>query len=151
MATHSSVLAWRIPGMEEPGWLPSMGLQRVGHDWSNLAAAAAGRPYLPSFYNMILGKAQKCTVCICINTHLLDVLGFIYKILTSISGSYIHTWIISLFNFSSVQVCSVAQSCPTRCDPMDCSLPGSSIPGILQARVLEWGAIAFSHMDARGL
>ena len=38
----------------------------------------------------------------------------------------------------------VAQSCPTLSDPMDCSLPGSSIPGILQARVLEWGAIAFS-------
>jgi len=41
MATHSSVLAWRIPGMEEPGGLPSMGSHRVRHDWSNLAAAAA--------------------------------------------------------------------------------------------------------------
>ena len=38
----------------------------------------------------------------------------------------------------------VAQSCPTLRDPMDCSLPGSSIHGIFQARVLEWGAIAFS-------
>ena len=37
----------------------------------------------------------------------------------------------------------VAQSCPTLSDPMDCSLPGSSIHGIFQARVLEWGAIAF--------
>ena len=41
MATHSSVLAWRIPGMVEPGELPSMGLHQVGHDWSDLAAAAA--------------------------------------------------------------------------------------------------------------
>ena len=41
MATHSSVLAWRIPGMGEPGGLPSMGLHRVGHEWSDLAAAAA--------------------------------------------------------------------------------------------------------------
>ena len=41
MATHSSVLAWRIPGTGEPGGLPSMGLHRVGHDWSDLAAAAA--------------------------------------------------------------------------------------------------------------
>ena len=41
MATHSSFLAWRIPGMGEPGGLPSMGLHRVGHYWSNLAAAAA--------------------------------------------------------------------------------------------------------------
>ena len=38
----------------------------------------------------------------------------------------------------------VAQSCPTLSDPMDRSLPGSSIHGTLQARVLEWGAIAFS-------
>ena len=42
MATHSSVLAWRIPGTAEPGGLPSMGLHRVGHDWSDLAAAAGG-------------------------------------------------------------------------------------------------------------
>ena len=41
MATHSSVLAWRIPGMAEPGGLLSMGSHRVGHDWSDLAAAAA--------------------------------------------------------------------------------------------------------------
>ena len=41
MATHSSVLAWRIPGTGEPGGLPSLGSHRVGHDWSALAAAAA--------------------------------------------------------------------------------------------------------------
>ena len=41
MATHSSILAWRIPGTEEPRGLLSMGLHRVGHDWSDLAAAAA--------------------------------------------------------------------------------------------------------------
>ena len=40
MATHSSVLAWRIPGMGEPGGLPSLGAHRVGHDFSDLAAAA---------------------------------------------------------------------------------------------------------------
>ena len=40
MATHSSVLAWRIPGTGEPGGLPSLGLHRVGHDRSNSAAAA---------------------------------------------------------------------------------------------------------------
>ena len=43
MATHSSVLAWRIPGTGEPGGLLSMGSHRVGHDWSDLAAAAAAR------------------------------------------------------------------------------------------------------------
>ena len=41
MATHSSVLAWIIPGTGEPGGLPSMGSHRVGHDWSDLAAVAA--------------------------------------------------------------------------------------------------------------
>ena len=41
MAPHSSVLAWRIQGMGEPGELPSMGSHRVGHDWNDLAAAAA--------------------------------------------------------------------------------------------------------------
>ena len=81
MATHSSVLAWRIPGTEDPGGLPSMGLHRVRHDWSYLAAAAA-----------------------------------------------------KLFQLSL-----------TLCDPMDCSLPGSSVHGILQVRILEWVAISSSR------
>ena len=45
----------------------------------------------------------------------------------------------------------VVQSCPTPSDPMDCSLPGSSVHGIFQARVLEWGAIAFSKRNAGGI
>ena len=45
----------------------------------------------------------------------------------------------------------VAQSCPTLIDPMDCSPPGSSIHGIFQARVLEWGAIAFSRATVYGV
>ena len=58
MATHSSVLAWRIPGTGEPGGLPSMGSHRVGHNWSNLAAAA-----VDSFYHkdsiIIVGDSKK--------------------------------------------------------------------------------------------
>ena len=46
MATHSSILAWGIPGTGEPDGLPSMGLHRVGHDRSDLAAAAAARGIL---------------------------------------------------------------------------------------------------------
>ena len=42
----------------------------------------------------------------------------------------------------------VTQSCPTLCDPMDCSPPGSSVHGIFQARVLEWGAISFSRRSS---
>ena len=44
----------------------------------------------------------------------------------------------------------VTQSCPTLRDPMDCSPPGSCIHGIFQARVLEWGAIAFSELSYQG-
>ena len=56
MATHSSVLAWRIPGMGEPDRMPSMGLHRVGHDWSDLAATAA---YLKSSITLLYQKTNK--------------------------------------------------------------------------------------------
>ena len=67
MATHSSVLAWRIPGTGEPGGLPSMGSHRVGHDSGDLAAAAAAyfhsilkmvRRYVISFLNLFFFKQQ---------------------------------------------------------------------------------------------
>ena len=71
MATHSSVLAWRIPGKGEPGGLPSLGLQRVGHDWSDLAAAAAShsKRYMHSHFTHLrklrlreVKLLLKCTV-----------------------------------------------------------------------------------------
>ena len=52
MGTHSSVLAWRIPGTGEPGGLPSMGSHRVGHDWSDLAAACVRGPFLLDRYGL---------------------------------------------------------------------------------------------------
>ena len=67
MATHSSVLAWRIPGTGEPGGLPSLGLHRVGHDWSDLAAAAAAATYvyLQLVYIVVQQKpAQHCKAII---------------------------------------------------------------------------------------
>ena len=54
MATHSSVLAWRIPGTGEPGRLPSVGSHRVGHDWSDLATAAAVIPW--SFFTVLVKR-----------------------------------------------------------------------------------------------
>ena len=66
------------------------------------------------------------------------------------SKTYIYMCVPNLiFSISPVCVCVcvcvlVAQSCLTLCDPMDCSLPGFSVPGILQARTLEWVAISFS-------
>ena len=69
MATHSSVLAWRIPGTGEPGVLPSMGSHRVGHDWSDLAAAAKCKHffyqflfYLPVFQKKVLMMPFKVSV-----------------------------------------------------------------------------------------
>ena len=55
--------------------------------------------------------------------------------------------IVSICSHSTTQKVKseVAQSCPTLCDPMDCSLPGSFVHGIFQARVLEWVAISFSR------
>ena len=58
MATHSSVLAWRIPGTGEPGGLPSVGSHRVRHDWSDLAAAAASCYHT---YNPLPGCTTKFT------------------------------------------------------------------------------------------
>ena len=54
MATHSSVLAWRIPGTGEPGGLPSMGSHRVGHDWSDLASCSLSSVLLCVINNVIL-------------------------------------------------------------------------------------------------
>ena len=60
MATHSSVLAWRIPGMGEPGGLPSMGSHRVGHDWSDLAAAAAAAALILHFQSKVTKSSSNC-------------------------------------------------------------------------------------------
>ena len=59
MATHSSVLAWRIPGMGEPGGLPSMGSHRVGHDGSDLAAAAAA-----GLFSTAVGRCLPAKSCL---------------------------------------------------------------------------------------
>ena len=59
MATHSSVVAWRISGTREPGGLPSLGSHRLGHDWSDLAAAAASLQTVHS-----VGVVNKATVAL---------------------------------------------------------------------------------------
>ena len=58
MATHSSVLAWRIPGTGEHGGLPSMGSHRVGHDCSDLAAAAAAAAAAQPVNNVVVSGEQ---------------------------------------------------------------------------------------------
>ena len=116
MATHSSVLAWRIPGTGEPGGLLSMGSHRVGHDWSDLAAA------IPTFLWFPFAR----------NT-------FFHPLAFSWSVSLDLKWVLC------VCVCMCTQSCLTLCSPVDYSLSGSSVHGFSQARILEWAAISFSR------
>ena len=70
MATHSSVLAWRIPGMGEPGGLPSMGSHRVGHDWGDLAAAAA------KHWEVRVCVCARARACVCVRACVLSRVWF---------------------------------------------------------------------------
>ena len=115
MAIHSRILAWRIPWTEEPGRLQSMGSQRIRHDWATKTSL--------SFHfhgsGTLLGELER--------------------------------WVRKKFIFllRCLQTAPAAakslQSCPTLCNPIDGSQPGCPIPGILQARKLEWVAISFSN------
>ena len=78
MATHSSVLAWRILGMAEPGGLPSMGSHRVGHDWSDLAVAAARDSYVPTVLTQTW--TQVCYSCSFQHLHVMEA-GVIHSTL----------------------------------------------------------------------
>ena len=83
MATHSSVLAWRIPGTGEPGGLPSMGSHRVGHNWSDLAAAAASNIYsCIEMVNLHPHETSLSTRVQCLYTvsFAFDLRGWIFKI-----------------------------------------------------------------------
>ena len=116
MATHSSVLAWRIPGMGEPGGLPSMRSHRVGHDWSDLAAAAdCLKDIFLDIQDHFLLKE-----CALLNTQTLRI-----QIKHTINAS------ACACNLSHLvaQLC-VVQLCPILCDPVDCSPLGYSAHGI---------------------
>ena len=127
MATHSSVLAWRIPGTVEPGGLPSMGLHRAGHDWSNLAAAAAARIIFLHLRIII---------------YLLGLINFQSwssdaKRLLNLGSLWTRVLRFPICVYSSLH-------CIGLCNSMDCNPPGSSVHGLLQTRILEWVAILFS-------
>ena len=83
---------------------------------------------------------------------LIDLWGFPYNwlfvlLLLHLKSSLFLSFAILIMPFKFWS--EIAQSCLTLCDPMDCSLPGSSIHGILQARILEWVAIAFSRRSSQ--
>ena len=155
MATHSSVLAWRLPGMGEPGGLPSVGSHRVGHDWSDLAAAAAvisGSDVELLFLCFFLKKSTHKKIRVFnspreigfLNISLVWILfqlptpGYFLRADVPIAPQAL--WM------NAAAAAKSLQSSPTLCDPTDGSPPGSPIPGSLQARTLEWVAIAFSNV-----
>ena len=124
MATHSSVLAWRIPGTGEPGGLLSLGLHRVRHNWSDLAAAAAAgelRSHMP--YGAAKKKKKED---VWEHGSLISSLWFLVPGCADLHGVLL------------VLSCSVVS---TLCNILDCHPPGSSVPGIFQASLLEWVAI----------
>ena len=124
MATHSSTLAWSIPWMEEPGRLWSMQSRRVRHDWATSL----------SLFTLMHWRRKWQPTPVFLPG---ESWGW-----GSLVGCH---FLLQCMKVKSES--EVAQSCPTLSDPMDCNPPGSSVHGIFQARVLEWGAIAFcSHL-----
>ena len=107
MATHSSVLAWRIPRTVEPGGLPSLGSYRVGHDWSNLAVAAAevSETILSSFHSFYFILLFRSYFCHFIFQLTDSFFCFRYSAINSFQ---------SIFNFSSI-VCLCIQLVPCCC------------------------------------
>ena len=148
MATHSSILAWKIPWMVEPGRLQSMGLQRVRHDWATslsccgiwLGAGCPARDISQQYHftwsSAVAVKLVSQDIWVAVMVALLVLIFLLHSFsFLQLQGS----------DILCVCVCEVAQLCPTLCKPVDCSPPGSSIHGILQARILEWVAISFSR------
>ena len=125
MATHSSVPAWKIPWIGEPGGLPSLGSHRVGHDWSDTAAAAAeaGQREMRKCQSM----STKLHLCEINKLCRSNVQQYDYSNNTILWG----------WNLSMVKV-KDTYSCPTLYDSVD-----YTAYGILQARILEWVAFSF--------
>jgi len=158
MATHSGVLAWRIPGTGEPVGLLSVGSHRVGHDCSDLAAAAGPhyREKSPCLETLLLlhFPSQQLTLSFLPqkdpskrfiikaewNESKRDNILLLSRLIDPISGPPSpNTFVLVLSHY-------VVSTLYNR---MDCSSSASSVHGILQARILEWVAIFFSWGSSR--
>ena len=117
MATHSSILAWRILWTEQPGGLPSMGSHRVGHDWSDLAAAAAELSLLytsPRWICCMLGTVfnpiETWTPC-----DLGSVTSQVAQLVDGILGLFVWLWGLCVhFSFFQVDISQAYHSSPAR-------------------------------------
>ena len=154
MATHSSILAWRIPRTEEHVRLQSMGSQSrtwlsnftYFTYWMALWFAPLSSVWERSSWSEPLLLLLSHFSCDSVWPHGLQPTRLLYP--WDSPGK--NTGVGCYFLLQCMKVESeseVTQSCPTLSNPMDCSLPGSSIHGIFQSTVLEWGAIAFSDLS----
>ena len=145
MATHSSVLARRIPGTGEPGGLPSMGSYRVGHDWSDLVVAAGiklfsfpMKPWKNSCLFAFIDAVQNANVnsilllCVC-DLFFLSEVPLIFFSCDTLKFHYSAPGVVQLL--SHVWLLATPWLYP----------PGSSAHGTSQARVPEWVALSFSR------
>ena len=152
MATHSSVLAWRIPGTAEPGGLPSMGSHRVWHDWSDLAAAAACVSTADTTYLYQLSLSPSPSLSLSLPpTHPFSLPPSLpspptdLQLLSSLSTSIFLCKLMKHQSLHENCVHTQSLSCVWLCNPIDCSLPDSSVHEISQARILERVAISSSR------
>ena len=113
MATHSSVLAWRIPGTGERGGLPSMGSHRIGHDWSDLAAAAKGKRVRgvelekkDEYYTLLLRISVLIPQMNKHFQHYCNIFSSIYKMYTW-NYTLIICQILPIFKLPEIQNCQI--------------------------------------------
>ena len=149
MATQSSILAEKIPWTEKPGTLQSKVSQRVRHDWGikHITPYWEARCYERNAkkYSFSLKMVEWCTprggTFVDSSNLILSCWcnSFSWLLMRNAAGFEVHC-----FYTEAAAAAALRQSCPTLCDPIDGSPPGSSVPGILQARTLEWVAISFS-------
>ena len=171
MATHSSLLAWRIPWTEEPGGLQSMGSRRVRHNWSDWAHTQR-RPMRTWCLQKFLHEVRRKRVYTAYSCRWISAGDWSQKtpqIPKSASAQAINIkwcrtvalhicgfWIRGCRASGYKGYCTTVgcqlehllfstQACLTTCDSVDCSPAGNSVHRILQARILEWVATSFSR------
>ena len=150
MATPSSILVWKISWTEEPFGLGSIGSQRVGHNCGqhtctlmqeSLICLKPAPAMLRLLYCHWFGLGN------CLHTIYCYLFIYYFPVIFAVKGklNYLDQLSLAFFFFFSKEYCACAQSCPTLCNCMDCSPPGSTVHGIFQARILECVAIFSSR------
>ena len=133
MAPHSSTLAWKISWTEEPGGLPSMG----SHSRTRLKRLSSS------------SSSSSSLIYHCVLWNLVSISGFLltnepsFRFMTH-THTHTHAFFTDKFGHILLLLMLSRFSHVWLCNPMDCNPPDSSVHGIVQARVLEWVAIALS-------